>query len=62
MKVTLFATCLVDMFQGDVGKAVVEVLERLGCTIDFPENQICCGQPAYNSGYVQESKKCNEKK
>lgn len=56
MKVTLFATCLVDLFQGDVGKAVVEVLERLGCEIDFPVEQICCGQPAYNSGYVKESK------
>ncbi|PLR82142.1 Fe-S oxidoreductase [Bacillus canaveralius] len=56
MKVTLFATCLVDMFQGDVGKATVEVLERLGCKIDFPESQVCCGQPAYNSGYVKESK------
>lgn len=56
MKVTLFATCLVDMFQGDVGKATVEVLERLGCEIDFPEAQICCGQPAYNSGYVEETK------
>ncbi|MEH7273962.1 (Fe-S)-binding protein [Neobacillus vireti] len=56
MKVTLFATCLVDMFQGDVGKATVEVLERLGCEIDFPESQICCGQPSYNSGYVKESK------
>ncbi|PLR76104.1 Fe-S oxidoreductase [Bacillus sp. V3-13] len=56
MKVTLFATCLVDMFQGDVGKATVEVLERLGCEIDFPDSQVCCGQPAYNSGYVKESK------
>ncbi|MGA3676152.1 (Fe-S)-binding protein [Lysinibacillus agricola] len=61
MKVTLFATCLVDMFQGDVGKAVVEVLERLGCDLDFPENQICCGQPAYNSGYVKESKNAMKK-
>ncbi|MGX9136310.1 (Fe-S)-binding protein [Rummeliibacillus sp. JY-2-4R] len=56
MKVSLFTTCLVDMFQGDVGKAVVEVLERLGCEIDLPESQICCSQPAYNSGYVEESK------
>ncbi|HWJ77966.1 MAG TPA: (Fe-S)-binding protein [Niallia sp.] len=56
MKVTLFATCLVDMFQGDVGKATVEVLERLGCEVDFPETQICCGQPSYNSGYVKDSK------
>jgi len=45
------------MFQTNVGKATVEVLERLGCEIDFPESQICCGQPAYNSGYVNESKK-----
>ena len=57
MKVSLFVTCLVDMFQTNVGKATVEVLERLGCEIDFPESQICCGQPAYNSGYVNESKK-----
>lgn len=57
MKVALFATCMVDLFKGNVGKATVEVLERLGCEIDFPESQICCGQPAYNSGYVEETKK-----
>lgn len=61
MKVTLFATCLVDMFQSDVGKATVELLERLGCEIDFPESQVCCGQPAYNSGYVKESKEAMKK-
>lgn len=55
MKVSLFATCLVDMFQSNVGKATVELLERLGCEIDFPENQICCGQPSYNSGYVKDT-------
>lgn len=56
MRVSLFATCIVDMFQSNVGKATVEVLERLGCEIDFPDSQVCCGQPAYNSGYVKESK------
>ena len=56
MRVTLFVTCLVDMFQTGVGKATVEVLERLGCEVEFPESQTCCGQPAYNSGYVKESK------
>ncbi|MBS4220428.1 (Fe-S)-binding protein [Bacillus sp. FJAT-49711] len=56
MKVSLFATCLVDMFHSHVGKAAVEVLERLGCEVDFPESQVCCGQPAYNSGYVKNSK------
>ncbi|MCM3765526.1 (Fe-S)-binding protein [Neobacillus niacini] len=56
MRVSLFATCLVDMFQSHVGIAIVELLERLGCEVDFPESQVCCGQPAYNSGYVKESK------
>lgn len=56
MKVTLFATCLVDMFQSSAGKATVELLERLGCEIEFPEAQVCCGQPAFNSGYVNEAK------
>ncbi|WHY87869.1 (Fe-S)-binding protein [Neobacillus novalis] len=56
MKVTLFSTCLVDMFQSNVGKSSVELLERLGCEIEFPESQVCCGQPAYNSGYVKDSK------
>ncbi|MFL6559797.1 MAG: (Fe-S)-binding protein [Bacillus sp. (in: firmicutes)] len=56
MKVTLFATCIVDMFQSNVGKATVELLERLGCEIDFPESQVCCGQPSFNSGYVKETK------
>ncbi|MFC4798457.1 (Fe-S)-binding protein [Neobacillus sp. GCM10023253] len=56
MRVSLFVTCLVDMFQGNVGKSSVELLEELGCEIDFPESQVCCGQPSYNSGYVKESK------
>lgn len=56
MKISLFANCLVDMFQSNVGKSTVELLERLGCIIDFPTGQTCCGQPAYNSGYVKASR------
>ncbi|UOQ92909.1 (Fe-S)-binding protein [Halobacillus shinanisalinarum] len=51
MKVSLFITCLGDLFYVNAGKASVELLERLGCEVDFPETQTCCGQPAYNSGY-----------
>ncbi|GIM48383.1 lactate utilization protein A [Collibacillus ludicampi] len=56
MRVSLFITCLNDVFFPGVGKATVEVLERLGCEIDFPTEQTCCGQPAYNSGYQNETK------
>jgi L-lactate dehydrogenase complex protein LldE len=49
-KVQLMATCLCDAFYDDVARATVEVLEHLGVTVEFPENQTCCGQPAFNSG------------
>ncbi|RKL68576.1 Fe-S oxidoreductase [Salipaludibacillus neizhouensis] len=57
MKVSLFLTCLADAaYPADVGRSTVEVLERLGCEIDFPKNQTCCGQPAYNSGFHRETR------
>ena len=57
MKVSLFITCVCDIFAPEIGKNTVEILERLGCTVDFPVNQTCCGQPAFNSGYLQDAKK-----
>ncbi len=48
--VQLMATCLCDAFFDSVAKATVEVLEHAGCDIEFPENQTCCGQPAFNCG------------
>lgn len=49
-RVLLMATCLCDAFFDDVAQATVEVLEHVGCEVIFPENQTCCGQPAFNSG------------
>lgn len=43
-------SCLCDAFFDDVAVATVEVLEHLGCRIEFPDDQTCCGQPAFNSG------------
>ncbi len=43
-------TCLCDAFFDDVARATYEVLEYLGCEIDFPADQTCCGQPAFNAG------------
>ncbi|MCJ0929980.1 (Fe-S)-binding protein [Virgibacillus halodenitrificans] len=57
MKVSLFITCMCDIIGSDVGKHTVELLEKAGCEVDFPEAQTCCGQPAFNSGYLQDSKK-----
>ncbi|MCM3588265.1 (Fe-S)-binding protein [Mesobacillus maritimus] len=56
MKVSLFSTCLSDILFADVAKNTLEILERVGCEVDYPMEQTCCGQPAYNSGYLQEAK------
>lgn len=55
-RVSLFVTCIIDQIFPKVGMAMVDVLERAGFEIDFPERQTCCGQPAYNSGYRAEAR------
>jgi L-lactate dehydrogenase complex protein LldE len=57
MKVSLFITCISDAFFPRVGQAVVQILRKQGCEVDFPAGQTCCGQPAYNSGYHDDAKK-----
>ncbi|GAA1221005.1 (Fe-S)-binding protein [Kitasatospora nipponensis] len=51
MRVALFITCFNDTMFPGTGRAVVEVLERLGHTVDFPQEQTCCGQMHFNTGY-----------
>ncbi len=55
-RVSLFVTCLVDQFFPRVGLSMVDVLERIGYEVDFPEAQTCCGQPAFNTGYREEAR------
>lgn len=55
-RVAIFVTCLVDQLFPRAGMAMVEVLERLGFAVDFPESQTCCAQPAFNSGYLEEAR------
>lgn len=54
-RVTLFIQCIVDSCFPEVGDAMVKVLERLGLALEYPPAQTCCGQPAFNAGYRQES-------
>ena len=60
MKVSLFIPCFVDQLYPQVGVSIVTVLERLGCEVDYPEGQTCCGQPAFNSGYWDEARSVAE--
>ena len=55
-RVQFLVTCLVDRFFPDTGMAVVTVLERLGIEVQCPVGQTCCGQPAFNGGYLDEAR------
>ena len=56
MKVSLFITCLVDQFFPEIGMSMVSVLRCLGVQVDFPPEQTCCGQPAFNGGFKTEAR------
>jgi L-lactate dehydrogenase complex protein LldE len=60
-RVALFITCLTDQFYPHVGVAVTKVLEAIGCAVEFPQAQTCCGQPFFNNGYHPESKELAKK-
>jgi L-lactate dehydrogenase complex protein LldE len=54
-RVQLFATCLVDHFYPAVAEASIRLLERLGITVEVPNDLTCCGQPAFNGGFRAEA-------
>ncbi|HZU08927.1 MAG TPA: (Fe-S)-binding protein [Pseudacidobacterium sp.] len=55
MRISLFITCYNDTLFPETGKAVVQLLERLGHEVEFALEQTCCGQMHYNTGYQQEA-------
>ncbi|MFC2030896.1 heterodisulfide reductase-related iron-sulfur binding cluster [Chloroflexota bacterium] len=55
-KAVYYHGCVVDYFDLDTGRAVVEILERVGCTVEVPE-LICCSFPLLNSGDFQAARK-----
>lgn len=61
MNVQLFIPCFVDQLFPETAFNMVKVLEKLGCTVSYNEEQTCCGQPAFNAGFWDESKVVCEK-
>ena len=56
-EVTLFGTCVMDLFFPEAGLDAIRLLEREGVRLRYPQEQSCCGQPAWTSGYVKETRK-----
>ncbi|GAB4047916.1 (Fe-S)-binding protein [Spirosoma litoris] len=60
MKVGLFIPCYIDQFYPQVAIATLKLLEKVGCDVDYPLQQTCCGQPMANSGYEHLTGGCND--
>ena len=56
MTITLFIPCFVDLMYPQVGISMVRILERLGHKVVCPPVPACCGQPAFNAGFWEESR------
>jgi L-lactate dehydrogenase complex protein LldE len=55
-RIYFFGTCLMDAVYPDAGMAAIRLLESQGIDVVFPQDQSCCGQPAYNSGFPKEAR------
>lgn len=55
LRVSLFVSCLADLFRPSVAFASIKLLEQAGCEVSVPLQQTCCGQPAYNTGDFESS-------
>lgn len=54
--VYLFGTCVLDLFDPDAGISAASLLEASGIRVHYPQDQTCCGQPAYTSGFPDEAR------
>jgi L-lactate dehydrogenase complex protein LldE len=50
-RVQLFATCLGDLVFPEAVADAEALLRAAGVEVEFPRRQVCCGQPAFNSGH-----------
>lgn len=56
MKIALFIPCLVNHFFPEIARDTLELLEKLGHQVSYPQGQTCCGQMMTNSGCMDEAR------
>jgi L-lactate dehydrogenase complex protein LldE len=61
MKIQIFIPCFIDQLYPQTAFNMVKVLQKAGCEVNYNTNQTCCGQPAFNAGFWDESRAvCNK--
>jgi L-lactate dehydrogenase complex protein LldE len=56
MKVQLFIPCFIDQLYPQTAFNMIKVLEKACCDVAYNTNQTCCGQPAFNAGFLSEAR------
>ncbi len=56
MRVQLFIPCFIDQLYPQTAFNMIKVLEKATCEVVYNTNQTCCGQPAFNAGFWEESR------
>src|SRR5688572_6575877 len=54
MRVQIFIPCFVDQLFPQTAFNMVKVLEKACCEVTYNTNQTCCGQPAFNAGFLKD--------
>ena len=56
-RVAYFHGCGANWYEPDSGQAAVELLEHVGCQVDVPRGQSCCGLPLQSNGMFDAARK-----
>ncbi|HUJ34335.1 MAG TPA: FAD-linked oxidase C-terminal domain-containing protein [Solirubrobacteraceae bacterium] len=59
-RVVLWPDTFTDLYEPDIGKAAVGVLEAAGFTVEIPDRRLCCGRPLYDFGMLSLAKRTLE--
>ncbi len=51
-KIAFFTGCMIDNRLPWIAEYLINVLEKLGYTVDVPEEQVCCGSPLLRTGQI----------
>jgi L-lactate dehydrogenase complex protein LldE len=56
LNIQLFIPCFVDQLYPETAFNMIRVLEKAGCSVEYNNEQTCCGQPAFNAGFREDAK------
>lgn len=56
-RVILWPDTFTNYFHPDIGRSAVEVLEAAGFSVVIPRQELCCGRPLYEFGFLDQARR-----